>query len=90
MYYSFIIERLCLVGAMLSVFSVFKQAGIDTHRLCLALEPEAASLICRYLRMNVQRGLEQKSDVMMTFTPGTKYLVLDAGGKILSLYILSD
>ena len=66
-----------------------KQAEIDTHRLCLALEPEAASLTCRYLRMNVQRGMEQKKDAMIAFTPGTKYLVLDAGGKILSLYISS-
>ena len=60
---------------------MYLQAGIDTYKLCLALEPEAASLTCRYLRINVERGLAEKSADIMPFTAGAKYLVLDAGGN---------
>lgn len=62
-------------------------AGIDTYDICLALEPEAASLTCRYLRINIDRGLEGKSDAMIAFTPGTRYLVLDAGGGTVDITV---
>lgn len=62
-------------------------AGIDTYKLCLALEPEAASLTCRYLRVNVDRGQQRDSDTMIAFSPGTKYLVLDAGGGTVDITV---
>jgi hypothetical protein len=45
----------------------------------IALEPEVASLYCRYLP--VQKHDEENS--LVAFKPGTKYVVLDAGGNLL-------
>ena len=57
------------------------QAGISKSRLMIALEPEAASLYCRYLP--IKKGDEGNS--LVSFQPGTKYIVLDAGGTVLQL-----
>jgi hypothetical protein len=53
------------------------QAVIPRSQLKIALEPEAASLYCRYLP--VQKGHEE--NFLASFEPGTKYIVLDAGGR---------
>jgi hypothetical protein len=50
------------------------QAGIDGDNLIIALEPEAASMFCKY--MLVERG----NDSLCTFQPGSKYIILDCGG----------
>ena len=50
------------------------QAGIDGDNLIIALEPEAASMLCKY--MPVERG----TDSLCTFQPGSKYIILDCGG----------
>jgi hypothetical protein len=50
------------------------QAGIDGDNLIIALEPEAASMFCKY--MPVKRG----TDSLCTFQPGSKYIILDCGG----------
>jgi len=55
------------------------QAGIPTNRLIIALEPEAASLCCRYLPFTT---ISSVSKGFKPFTSGAKYLVLDAGGKL--------
>ena len=54
----------------------------DSHQLIIALEPEAASLFVRKLNINqfVHPG-QRKEDHKVK--PGAKYLVIDAGGKLL-------
>ncbi|XP_069130064.1 heat shock 70 kDa protein 12B-like [Argopecten irradians] len=57
-------------------------AGIGGNHLKIALEPEAASLYCKYL------PLERKGESgIQTFTSGSKYLVLDAGGGTIDITI---
>ena len=59
------------------------QAGIirvkDSLQLLIALEPEAASVFCRSLKLNHFIGISRE-DGKPTFKTGTKYLVIDAGG----------
>ncbi|WAQ95287.1 HS12A-like protein, partial [Mya arenaria] len=55
-----------------------KTAGILRCGLLIALEPESASIYCRHLPAEMCRGT---SVSVTTFEPGTKYMVLDAGGK---------
>lgn len=54
-------------------------AGIKTENLILALEPEAASLYCKYLQTEKMQVGENKTEIV-PFQPGTRYLVLDLGG----------
>lgn len=46
-------------------------------QLILALEPEAASIYCKSLPAE---NFEEDTNTTNTFKPGSKYLVLDAGG----------
>ncbi|XP_060551254.1 heat shock 70 kDa protein 12B-like, partial [Ruditapes philippinarum] len=62
-------------GAKQFMREAAEQAGIQGSKLKIALEPETASLYCRYLP--VQKGQEDNS--LASFEPGTKYIVLDAG-----------
>jgi len=55
------------------------QAGIKGDQLILALEPEAASIYCKHLPVECKQ--EEGKKHIDTFSPGSKYLVLDAGGK---------
>ncbi|XP_062597459.1 heat shock 70 kDa protein 12A-like [Saccostrea cucullata] len=55
-----------------------EQAGISSERLKIALEPEAASIYCKYLPMG-NRG--------NTFEPGSKYMVIDAGGGTIDITV---
>ena len=43
----------------------------------IALEPEAASIYCKHLPVEKLKG----SNSISAFQPGSKYLVLDAGGN---------
>ena len=52
--------------------SIKFQTGIRGKDLTLALEPEAASLYCK--------SLENEAEIFQRI--GTKYMVLDCGGKI--------
>lgn len=63
-------------------FALFLQAGIKTENLILALEPEAASLYCKYLQTEKTQVDGNKTEIV-PFQPGTRYLVLDLGGKII-------
>ncbi|XP_033742661.1 heat shock 70 kDa protein 12B-like [Pecten maximus] len=57
-------------------------AGIKGDHLMIALEPEAASLYCKYL------PLERKDEGgMKAFTSGSKYVVLDAGGGTIDITV---
>ncbi|XP_053378885.1 heat shock 70 kDa protein 12B-like [Mercenaria mercenaria] len=60
-----------------------EDAGIKRSKLMIALEPEAASLYCRYLP--VQKGDADCS--LASFKPGTKYIVLDAGGGTIDITV---
>ena len=46
----------------------------------IALEPEAASIYCKHLTLNKRKGNNKL--ILDSLSPGTKYLVLDAGGKL--------
>nr|XP_022299846.1 heat shock 70 kDa protein 12A-like [Crassostrea virginica] len=60
------------------------QAGIDTNSLTIALEPEAAALFVKHL--SVDRQLHGKcGDLIRTFAPGSKYIVVDAGGGTIDI-----
>lgn len=62
------------------IFFCFQKAGIDSDMLTIALEPEAAALYVKHIP--VEKRVEGKEgDVLKTFAPGSKYIVVDAGGK---------
>lgn len=61
-----------------------EKAGIDSDSLLIALEPEAASICCRYLPMNTFKGV---SSGFIPFAPGSKYLVFDAGGGTIDITV---
>lgn len=50
--------------------------------LRIALEPEAASLFCQHLPLEKLFGASKGFDVSK---PGTKYMVIDLGGKYIKL-----
>ncbi|CAC5416129.1 unnamed protein product [Mytilus coruscus] len=61
-------------------------AGIPNSRLILALEPEAASIYCKNLPVDRIVCPDGKS-VLEVFSPGTKYLILDAGGGTIDITV---
>lgn len=63
---------------LLLTVSFYFQAGIDSNRLVIALEPEAASIFCKELPVEKFEG---GSDNINVFSTGQRYLVLDAGGN---------
>ena len=52
----------------------------------IALEPEAASLYIR--KMDIDRVIQQAESETLTIKPGTKYLVVNAGGIAVFLNFL--
>lgn len=56
------------------------KAGIPSKHLCIALEPEAASLFCQYLPVEKfsSGGQVGFSDAK----PGTTYMIVDLGGNL--------
>ena len=58
-----------------------EKAGIDGDNLIIALEPEAASMFCKY--MPVEKG----TDSLQTFKPGSKYIILDCGGGTVDITV---
>ncbi|XP_056000508.1 heat shock 70 kDa protein 12A-like [Ostrea edulis] len=60
------------------------QAGIDSKMLTIALEPEAAALFVKHVP--VERRVDGKAgDGFQTFSPGSKYIVVDAGGGTIDI-----
>nr|XP_034300194.1 heat shock 70 kDa protein 12A [Crassostrea gigas] len=53
------------------------EAGIKKENLTIALEPEAASIYCQYLKVAKE---DTSSPVLGVVKPGTKYMVVDLGG----------
>lgn len=52
------------------------QAGITDNHLIIALEPEAASIYCQYVKT---RGTD---DTFKVSKLGTQYMVVDLGGRL--------
>lgn len=73
--------QLCLHTCIFTqCLSFVTQAGIDSEMLTIALEPEAAALYVKYLP--VERKVDgNDKEVLQAFAPGSKYIVVDAGGK---------
>ncbi|KAK3099628.1 hypothetical protein FSP39_007193 [Pinctada imbricata] len=61
-----------------------EMAGITCGQLTICLEPEAASMYCKYLPIEKMSGTE---DGFAAFRPGRKYLVLDAGGGTVDITV---
>ncbi|XP_061183641.1 heat shock 70 kDa protein 12A-like [Saccostrea echinata] len=61
-----------------------EEAGINRVQLMIALEPEAASLFCKYLPIEKLQGAEGG---ISAFKPGSRYLVLDAGGGTVDITV---
>ncbi|XP_071124900.1 heat shock 70 kDa protein 12B-like [Mytilus edulis] len=59
--------------------------GIPNSQLMLALEPEAASIYCKHLP--VERLAAGAKSALGAFSPGTKYLILDAGGGTVDITV---
>ncbi|KAL4230259.1 hypothetical protein ACF0H5_010645 [Mactra antiquata] len=53
------------------------KAGIESNNLSIALEPEAASVYCKFLPSH---QLSESSASQSMFKPGVKYMVVDLGG----------
>lgn len=75
------IAFLCITAYYLKGFFYLSQAGIDTEMLTIALEPEAAALYVKHLPVE-RRVNGQEGDEFQTFSPGSKYIVVDAGGLL--------
>lgn len=52
--------------------------------LTIALEPEAAALYVKHLPVE-KRLDENNKEALQAFAPGSKYIVVDAGGKCVCL-----
>lgn len=55
------------------------QAGLKDSQLSLALEPEAASLYCRKIPVEINTQKDGAKQIA-SLPEGAKYLVLDLGG----------
>ncbi|KAH3839750.1 heat shock 70 kDa protein 12B-like [Dreissena polymorpha] len=58
--------------------------SLYSNQLVIALEPEAASLYCRTLPVGML-GSSVDAGARPSFEPGTKYLVVDAGGGTIDI-----
>ncbi|XP_060585439.1 heat shock 70 kDa protein 12B-like [Ruditapes philippinarum] len=60
------------------------EVGIPADKLSIALEPEAASLYCRHLPIEM---ISSDRTTLNTFLPGKRYIVLDAGGGTVDITV---
>ncbi|XP_045204913.2 heat shock 70 kDa protein 12A-like isoform X1 [Mercenaria mercenaria] len=60
-------------------------AEIHTDKISLSLEPEAASLFCRYLPVERVAGVKQTE--IRSFSIGEKYMILDCGGGTVDMTV---
>ena len=65
------------------------QAGmikhIDSSQLLICLEPEAASIYCRQIKLD-EFALGNDEQLCMLQKPGTKIMIVDAGGNNTHIY----
>ncbi|XP_063414094.1 heat shock 70 kDa protein 12A-like [Mytilus trossulus] len=62
------------------------KGGIPDRSIILALEPEAASIYCKYLPVDRTLSSGGRS-TLDAFAPGTQYLLLDAGGGTVDITV---
>ena len=62
-----------------SLIFFYSQAEINNDQLCIALEPEAASIHCQYLPT---KKLQGASEGFTMTGVGQKYMVIDLGGTV--------
>ncbi|XP_063415832.1 heat shock 70 kDa protein 12A-like [Mytilus trossulus] len=55
-------------------------AGIRSRQLCIALEPEAASIYCQHFKTDSQYSTDDKDAFAQTIKAGLKFMVVDLGG----------
>lgn len=60
---------------------LFLQAGIDNRMLTTAFEPEAAASFVKHLPVD-KRVDGEVGNMLKTFDPGSRYIVVDAGGNL--------
>ncbi|CAC5400642.1 unnamed protein product [Mytilus coruscus] len=72
-------------GKPMSAMKVFCRGGIRNRQLILALEPEVASVYCKYIpnELTVTNG----QSTIDALSPGSKYLILDAGGGTIDITV---
>ncbi|XP_060606844.1 heat shock 70 kDa protein 12A-like [Ruditapes philippinarum] len=63
------------------------EAGIQSQNLMIALEPEAASLYCKYFTIPKPKDGKAESKVLSLFEPGARYMVVDAGGGTIDIIV---
>ncbi|XP_053398855.1 heat shock 70 kDa protein 12A-like isoform X2 [Mercenaria mercenaria] len=61
------------------------KAGIESRKLTIALEPEAASIYCRHL--SIEATFNYTGASVSSFKPGTRYMILDAGGGTIDITV---
>ncbi|VDI22969.1 Hypothetical predicted protein [Mytilus galloprovincialis] len=61
-----------------------EKAGIAKDQLTLALEPEAASIYCHELRLDVDK---KQNKFLQTIKPGMKFMVIDLGGGTVDITV---
>ncbi|KAK3100237.1 hypothetical protein FSP39_016813 [Pinctada imbricata] len=64
-----------------------EKAGIEGRHLTLALEPEAASLLCKYTPTYQDSSSENKEQEFKAFEKGSKYMVVDIGGGTVDITV---
>jgi hypothetical protein len=55
------------------------QAGLDSKMVTIALEPEAAAIFLKHLPLE-KKKLGEVGDTFRAFSPGSQYIIVDAGG----------
>ena len=76
----------CMIVNQTTLYDHILQAGIDSNMLTIALEPEAAAIYVKHLP--VDRRLDgEGGDLFNTFAPGSKYIVVDAGGMCARIWL---
>lgn len=61
-------------------------AGIAGNQLLIALEPEAASMLCKHMPGSLLLSGD-RADKLESFRVGCRYMVLDAGGGIIDITV---
>lgn len=66
---------------------LFSQAGIKPENLTIALEPEAVSMFCQYMKYSKEDASCLSLDILES---ETKYMVVDLGGNCLENQIYAS
>lgn len=62
-----------------------EMAGIPSRQLVICLEPEAAAIFCQSVPFMSQNSNNDLSKCQQCFKPGSKYIIVDAGGGTIDI-----